>query len=241
MTVSAHRDEAHPDGAGSDQRTSWAWTSARCPGGPWSSGSATAPSWARRSTSTRTAVMDAELAATGDPLPPDWALQDPEDYRDVLRAGGARRGPGGGHRPGPGHRHRHRLHRVHGAAGAARRHPAVPAARPGRAGRTPTSSCGSTTPPSRRRTGSTRWPTSAASRGSRRYGGKISAEWQFAKALQLLEEDPEIYRPGRPLDRGRRLDHLAAEPAPRPATPAPPGTRASTRTATTRRGSSWPR
>lgn len=27
-----------------------------------------------------------------------------------------------------------------------------------------------------------------------RYGGKISSEWQFAKALQLLEEDPEIYR-----------------------------------------------
>jgi L-ribulokinase len=27
-----------------------------------------------------------------------------------------------------------------------------------------------------------------------RYGGKISAEWQFAKALQVLDEDPEIYR-----------------------------------------------
>ena len=27
-----------------------------------------------------------------------------------------------------------------------------------------------------------------------RYGGKISSEWQFAKALQLLEEDPEIYK-----------------------------------------------
>ena len=26
-----------------------------------------------------------------------------------------------------------------------------------------------------------------------RYGGRISAEWEFAKALQLLEEDPEIY------------------------------------------------
>ena len=26
-----------------------------------------------------------------------------------------------------------------------------------------------------------------------RYGGRISSEWQFAKALQLLEEDPEIY------------------------------------------------
>ena len=26
-----------------------------------------------------------------------------------------------------------------------------------------------------------------------RYGGKISSEWEFAKALQLLEEDPKIY------------------------------------------------
>jgi L-ribulokinase len=26
-----------------------------------------------------------------------------------------------------------------------------------------------------------------------RYGGKISSEWEYAKALQLLEEDPEIY------------------------------------------------
>jgi L-ribulokinase len=26
-----------------------------------------------------------------------------------------------------------------------------------------------------------------------RYGGKISSEWEFAKGLQLLEEDPEIY------------------------------------------------
>ncbi|MET7479943.1 ribulokinase [Streptomyces sp. NPDC005648] len=26
-----------------------------------------------------------------------------------------------------------------------------------------------------------------------RYGGKISSEWEFAKALQLLEEDPELY------------------------------------------------
>jgi len=30
-------------------------------------------------------VMDAELAATGEPLPPDWALQDPADYTVVLR------------------------------------------------------------------------------------------------------------------------------------------------------------
>ncbi|MEU8346079.1 ribulokinase [Spirillospora sp. NPDC048832] len=36
----------------------------------------------------------------------------------------------------------------------------------------------------------------AAERGEpwlRRYGGKISSEWEFAKGLQLLEEDPELY------------------------------------------------
>ncbi|GIF69499.1 ribulokinase [Asanoa ishikariensis] len=36
----------------------------------------------------------------------------------------------------------------------------------------------------------------AAARGEpwlRRYGGRISAEWQFAKGLQVLDEDPEIY------------------------------------------------
>src|SRR5690606_34723454 len=37
----------------------------------------------------------------------------------------------------------------------------------------------------------------AAERGEpwlRRYGGKISSEWEFAKGLQLLEQDPELYR-----------------------------------------------
>ena len=33
----------------------------------------------------RHAVMAEALAATGAPLPPDWALPDPDDYRDVLR------------------------------------------------------------------------------------------------------------------------------------------------------------
>ena len=30
-------------------------------------------------------VMSSELAATGAPLPPNWALQDPDDYVEVLR------------------------------------------------------------------------------------------------------------------------------------------------------------
>jgi L-ribulokinase len=31
------------------------------------------------------AVIDRELPASGERLPPDWALQDPEDYLEVLR------------------------------------------------------------------------------------------------------------------------------------------------------------
>ena len=44
-----------------------------------------------------------------------------------------------------------------------------------------------------------------------RYGGLISSEWEFAKGLQLLEEDPELYDAHGPLGRGRRLDRLAAD------------------------------
>ena len=43
-----------------------------------------------------------------------------------------------------------------------------------------------------------------------RYGGQISREWHFAKALQLLDEDPTCMPSRRPVRRGRRLDRLAA-------------------------------
>ena len=66
-------------------------------------------------------------------------------------------------------------------------------ARVRRAARTPTSSSGSTTPPSRRPTGSTRWPRERGESWLPRYGGLISSEWEFAKGLQLLEEAPEVY------------------------------------------------
>ena len=50
------------------------------------------------------AVIERELPATGKPLPPQWALQDPDDWLEVLRRavpaavvarGGRRRGGGG--------------------------------------------------------------------------------------------------------------------------------------------------
>ena len=44
-----------------------------------------------------------------------------------------------------------------------------------------------------------------------RYGGKISSEWFFAKSLQILEEAPEVYARGRPPDRGGGLGRLAAD------------------------------
>ena len=53
----------------------------------------------------------------------------------------------------------------------------------------------------------------AAERGEpwlARYGGRISSEWQFAKALQVLEEDPEVYAAMDRWIEARRLDRLAA-------------------------------
>ena len=59
----------------------------------------------------------------------------------------------------------------------------------------------------------------AAERGEpwlARYGGRISSEWEFAKGLQLLEEDPDDLPAHGALDRGRRLDRVAAQRRLRP-------------------------
>ena len=113
-----------------------------------------------------------------------------------LPRGAAARGAGRGRRrrdrPRRRRRHRHRLHRLHDGADARRRHPAVRAA-------------GVRRPPARlreaveapRRAAAGR-PDQPAGRRARRawlprYGGLISSEWEFAKGLQLLEEDRELY------------------------------------------------
>jgi L-ribulokinase len=137
-------------------------------------------------------VMDDVLAATGEPLPPDWALQDPQDYLDVLR------------------------HAVPAALAAAGIDPSLvigigadftactvlPVLRDG----TPLSQL----PELQGRPHAyvklwkhhsaqphaDRINALAAERAEpwlARYGGKISSEWQFAKGLQLLEEDPDTY------------------------------------------------
>jgi L-ribulokinase len=140
----------------------------------------------------RHGVIDTALPASGAPLPPDWALQDPEDYRDVLR------------------------HAVPAALAAARVDPGLVigigtdftacTVLPVLADGTPL--CELPDLRDRPHAYVKLWKHHAAQphadrinalaheRAERwigRYGGKISAEWQFAKGLQLLEEDPEIY------------------------------------------------
>ncbi len=138
-------------------------------------------------------VMDATLAATGEPLPPDWALQDPGDYRDVLR------------------------HAVPAAVAVAGIDPAqvvgigtdftACTVLPVLADGTPL--CQIPELAGRPHAYPKLWKHHAAQPQADRinalahelhepwigrYGGKISSEWQFAKGLQLLEEDPLIYR-----------------------------------------------
>ena len=127
------------------------------------------------------------------------------------RAGRRRpgRGQGRGHRPGPGDRHRHRLHRVHLHAGARRRHAAVPAARPGRApARLPQAVEASRGPAAR----------GPDQRRRARAGREVDQPLRRQDLLGVaVRQGAAAARRGsravparRPVDRGRRLDHLAA-------------------------------
>jgi L-ribulokinase len=139
------------------------------------------------------AVIEETLPASGERLPPDWALQDPEDYLDVLRNAVPAAVAAAGIDPADvvgigtdftassplpvtadgvplcaldGFRERPHAYVKLWKHHAAQAH-------------------------------ADRVTRVAAERGEPwlpRYGGRISSEWQFAKALQLLEEDPEIYR-----------------------------------------------
>ena len=138
-------------------------------------------------------VIDRELPAGGVELPPDWALQDPGDYTAALAA----------------------------AVPAALREAGVDSARViGIATDFTASTCmpvlADGTPLCQLPGLATRphaypklWKHHAAQpqadrinaaahqrseKWINRYGGKISSEWQFAKALQLLEEDFELYQ-----------------------------------------------
>jgi L-ribulokinase len=137
-------------------------------------------------------VIDKTLPATGERLPMDWALQDPEDYRDVLRkAVPAALADSGVDRDAvigigtdftactimPVTRDGTPLCQLPGLEGRPHAYPKLwkhHAAQPQ----------------------ANRINALAEERGEpwlRRYGGRISSEWEFAKGLQLLEEDPDIY------------------------------------------------
>jgi L-ribulokinase len=135
-------------------------------------------------------VIEDTLPGTDVRLGPDWALQSPEDWRDVLR---------------------NAVPKALAVAG-------VPASQVIGVGTDftactvlPTTADGtplSETHPGRPHAWPKLWKhhaaqshadrinALAAERGEPwlpRYGGKISSEWEFAKGLQVLEEDPEIY------------------------------------------------
>ena len=152
-------------------------------------------------------VIDRELA--GRELPPDWALQDPGDYTEALSVVVPAAITDAGIDPG----------RVIGVATDFTA--LAPACRCSPTG---TPLCQLPELAGRPHAYPKLWKHHAAQpqadrinaaaherheKWINRYGGKISAEWQFAKALQVLDEDPEIYA-RRPLDRGRGLDRLAA-------------------------------
>ena len=138
------------------------------------------------------AVIERTLPGTGQPLPPDWALQHPADWREVLRTAVPAALADAGIDPGdvigiatdftactvlpvradgvPLAETAEWAHHPHAWPKLWKHHAAQPQA--------------------------DRINALAHERGEKwlsRYGGRISAEWQFAKALQVLEEAPEVY------------------------------------------------
>ena len=138
------------------------------------------------------AVMSDELAATGEPLAPSWALQDPDDYIEVLREAVPAAVAAAGIDPAS----------VVGIATDFTACTVLPVAADG------TPLCRIAAWRARPHAWVKLWrhhaaqPQAdritdvAAARGEdwlARYGGRISSEWEFAKALQILEEDPGVY------------------------------------------------
>jgi L-ribulokinase len=138
------------------------------------------------------AVMDTTLAATGAALPPEWALQDPNDYREVLRRAVPEAIKDSGIDPS----------KVIGIATDFTASTPLPVLADG------TPMCEVEGFRDRPHAYVKLWKHHAGQlqadrinavareRGESwlpRYGGFISSEWEYAKALQLVEEDPEIY------------------------------------------------
>jgi L-ribulokinase len=137
-------------------------------------------------------VMDTTLAASGAKLPPEWALQVPSDYIDVLKSAVPAAVKDAGIDP----------NHVIGIATDFTASTPLPVLADG----TPINEVpGFANRPHayvklwKHHAGqgqADRINELAAARAESwlpRYGGFISSEWEFAKGLQLLEEDPEIY------------------------------------------------
>ncbi len=137
------------------------------------------------------AVLDRALP-DGTPLPPDWALQVPSDYVDVLRIAVPEALARSGVRP----------EQVVGIGTDFTACTMVPVLADG------TPLCELPDLAGRPHAYVKLWRHHAAQAQAdritelaearkepwlKRYGGKISSEWEFAKGLQLLEEDPELY------------------------------------------------
>lgn len=137
-------------------------------------------------------VMDATLASSGAVLPPEWALQVPQDYREVLQKAVPEAVEAAGIDPAD----------VIGIATDFTASTPMPVLADG----TPLNEVEGYA--DRPHAYIKLWKHHAAQgqanrinqlageRGEKwlaRYGGFISSEWEFAKGLQLLEEDPELY------------------------------------------------
>ena len=140
----------------------------------------------------RHGVMDRTLAATGEPLPPDWALQHPSDYVEVLARAVPDAIAASGVDPED----------VIGIATDFTACTVLPVLADG------TPLCLLAEYAGEPHAYVKLWKHHAAQAHADRitaaaharqekwigrYGGRISAEWEFAKALQLLEEAPALY------------------------------------------------
>jgi L-ribulokinase len=136
------------------------------------------------------AVMERTLASSGAELPPQWALQDPADYVRALQEAVPAAVRAAGVRPDE----------IVGIATDFTASTPLPVLADG----TPLSEL----LPDRPHAYAKLWKHHAAGRQAERinalaaerrepwlgrYGGKLSSEWELAKALQVLEEDPEVY------------------------------------------------
>ncbi|WP_405219814.1 ribulokinase [Agrococcus sp. Ld7] len=138
------------------------------------------------------AVIDDRLPVSGERLPPEWALQEPNDWLEVLRRAVPAAVADAGvdptsiigvgtdftaSTPMPVMHDGTPLCRIDGLAARPHAYPKLWKHHAAQAQ-------------------ADRITALAAERGEPwlpRYGGAISSEWEFAKALQILEEDPEVY------------------------------------------------